>query len=274
MIRLSIITPVFNNVTYIGHAIENYLSIASEKTELIIIDGGSTDGTVDVINSYLTKKTSILLISEKDNGQSDAMNKGIKLAKGDFISFLNVDDYYSKDTFNQILTLIESDSSLKFIVGDCNVWNDKSELIYINRPSKLKLWHILSGYHFPVNPTAYFYKKEIHEMTSYYNVDNHYSMDLEFLIEARMEVEFVYFPIVWGNFRVLPETKTSVDNQNNLLENRKRELLKRYFRQQNLYIKLRVILYTFKRSNSPIMNKFIRKVIDKLKYEWNKVFRS
>jgi glycosyltransferase involved in cell wall biosynthesis len=270
MIRLSIIIPVYNNVAYIGQAIDNYLSLATDKTELVIMDGGSTDGTLEVIKSYVFNNPNIIWKSQKDDGQSDAMNQGIAISSGDFISFLNVDDYYSPETFSQVLKIIENDSSIDFLVGDCNVWDEKGDLIYVNRSSKLQKWHVLSGYHFPVNPTAYFYKKNIHERVGFYNGDNHYNMDLEFLVQARLETLFTYHPITWGNFRVLPNTKTSIDSANALLEDRKHDLLRFYLRKQNSYLRFRVALYRLKRKNLPILKKGINIFIDKLVWEFKK----
>ena len=237
MVLVSIITPVFNNVEYIEKCIQNVISQKCTSIEHLIVDGGSSDGTVDVIKKYADEYPHISWLSKKDSGQSEAMNKGINLAKGKYISFLNVDDYYSENTLNEIAELVTKDDSLKFIVGDCNVWNDKNELVYINRPSKGKPWHILSGYYFPVNPTAYFYEKSIHEQTGPYNVDNHYNMDLEFLIKSSLVTEMKYYNRIWGNFRLLPDTKTGSDQQNGLLEQRKTELFQRYLKKVSLKIK-------------------------------------
>ena len=273
MIRLSVIIPVYNNVTYIGKAIHNYLSLASDKTELIIIDGGSSDGTLEEIKAYSKKHLSIIWISEQDRGQSDAMNKGIRLANGQYISFLNVDDYYSPETFTKVLQILDYDTSINFLVGDCNVFDEKGGLIYINRPSKLKKWHLLSGYHFPVNPTAYFYRKDIHESLGYYNENNHFNMDLEFLVLARLKYEFTYFPIIWGNFRVLPNTKTALDVADDSLERKKFELLNHIIRKQNFYIRIRTHLYKFIRIKKLLSKTIFNLILDKLIFEIKKRFR-
>ena len=79
---LSLIIPVYNNVAYISKAIENYIAQSCSHAELIVVDGGSEDGTVEVIKHYASLNNSIRWISEKDNGQSQAMNRGIRLAQG------------------------------------------------------------------------------------------------------------------------------------------------------------------------------------------------
>ena len=238
MIKLTIITPVFNNVDYIEKCILNVVSQHCKGVEHLIMDGGSTDGTVAIIEQYAQKFSHIRWISEKDKGQSDAMNKGIKMAIGQYISFLNVDDYYTENTLEQILSIFKEEPTLTFLVGNCNVWKSNGELLYVNRPRKLKTWHILSGYFFPVNPSAYFYAKDIHEKIGGYNIDNHFNMDVEFLINASTVSTLMYFPMNWGNFRLLPNTKTVSDQDQGLLEKRKKELFQKYLNKFSWKIRL------------------------------------
>ena len=256
MVKLTIITPVFNNVEYIEKCILNVLAQGYEWIEHLIIDGGSTDGTFQLIEQYAQKFTHIKWISEKDKGQSDAMNKGIKMAGGEYISFLNVDDYYTENALSQVRSILTKDASLSFIVGNCNVWQPNGELLYINKPHKLKTSHILSGYFFPVNPSAYFYRKEIHQKIGGYNTDNHFNMDLEFLINASTVTTLKYYPMDWGNFRLLPNTKTVSDQDLGLLENRKKELFQTYLRKFSLQVRF----YTFCISKFESVKRNFRKI--------------
>jgi glycosyltransferase involved in cell wall biosynthesis len=270
MILLSIITPVFNNVSYITKAIENYLSQNCVDSELIIVDGWSSDGTKDVIEEYGRTYPSIRWISEKDEGQSDAMNKGIQLAQGEYISFLNVDDYYSKDSLNEVCSILRKNSDINYLVGNCNVWDQYGQLIYVNKPSKIKKWHVFSGFHFSVNPTAYFYRKSLHDNAGYYPNDNHYNMDLEMILRFRNITKFDYFPMIWGNFRMLPNAKTYEDQSSNLLELKKKHLIRRYLKSQSVFLKISVLAYTIYRKYFPIVLKFTHRVIDKVNFELHK----
>ena len=257
-------------MAFIAKAIENYLSQACADSELIIVDGGSSDGTVAVIEAYAKIHTNITWISEQDQGQSDAMNKGIKLAKGKYISFLNVDDYYSSGCLEEVAGILTNNPSIQYLVGDCNIWDQHGDLIYVNRPAKVKKWHVFSGYHFSVNPTAYFYQKSLHQKIGYYPLDNHFNMDLEMILRFREVVNFDYLPRNWGNFRMLPNAKTFEDQLSNQLEFRKKRLLSEYLKQKSIWIQLFTMFYKTKRKYIPVINKFFRVVIGKIRFELRK----
>jgi glycosyltransferase involved in cell wall biosynthesis len=271
MILISVIIPVYNNVIYISLAIENYLSQKCLDSELIVVDGDSIDGTKELIEEYAFRNASIRWISEKDEGQSDAMNKGIQLAQGEYISFLNVDDYYSAGCLNEVCSILKKNTDINYLVGNCNVWDQKGQLIYVNKPSKIKKWHVFSGFHFSVNPTAYFYRKSLHDIVGYYPYDNHFNMDLEIILRFREVTKFHYYPINWGNFRLLPNAKTYEDHSNNLMYVRKQELIRMFVDKQPFYLKLMISIYRFKRKYLPQFNYFLLKVKDKFLYELSKL---
>ena len=249
---ISIITPVYNSSSFIESCILNVISQRCSEIEHLIIDGDSTDGTIEIIKKFASQYSHIHWISEKDKGQSDAMNKGILNAQGDFISFLNVDDYYSEGTINEWLSILKKDSNLNFIVGNCNVWDDNNNLIYINKPKKLKVWHLLSNYYLPVNPSAYLYRKELHNYIGFYNLNNHFNMDVEFLLCTAKQFELKYFDRTWGNFRLIQGTKTKTEIENKLLESRKKKLFIEFLKSQNF----KIIFLT----NWVILNKKIFKI--------------
>lgn len=268
--KLTILLVVLNNKDFIKQAIDNFLAQACSEAELLIMDGASTDGTLSVIQEYATRFPSIRFVSEKDSGQSDAMNKGLKLVKGEFVSFLNVDDFYSEGVFNKVVSFLNNDSSIDFITGNCHVWDEKGALIYINRPTPIEKHHVLSGFHFPVNPTAYFYRKSIHDTVGYYNEKNHYNMDLEFIVQTVLHFKITYVNCDWGNFRMLPNTKTFSDQSNNQLEDRKRALLKRYLKDESIFVKFKVRLYKIDKVYTPRILSIYRKIRDKIGYEFSK----
>ncbi len=110
--KISIITVVWNNQETIKDAIESVLNQTYKNIEYIIIDGASTDSTIEIIKSYGDKIN--IFVSEKDNGIYDAMNKGITLATGDVVGILNSDDIYMNNT--SIQNIISKFEKKKLIV--------------------------------------------------------------------------------------------------------------------------------------------------------------
>ncbi len=269
--KLSILLVVLNNKAFIAQAMDNFLAQSCPDAELLVMDGASTDGTLSIIQDYAARYPSIRYVSEKDAGQSDAMNKGLRLAKGEFVSFLNVDDYYSEGVLNEVVSLLHADASIDFITGNCNVWDAQGELIYLNRPTPIEKHHVLSGYHFPVNPTAYFYRRSIHEKIGFYNEKNHYNMDLEFIIQTVLQYKITYVDRIWGNFRMLPNSKTFSDQSTKQLEIRKHALLSSYIKKTSYYVKLQVWLYRMKKKQYHRVHYFFRVLQDKINFEVSKL---
>lgn len=127
--KISIITPTFNSERTVSDTIESIFFQTHKDIEYIIIDGLSRDKTLSIISDY-QQKFNIKLISEKDSGLYDAMNKGVKLASGDIVGILNSDDYYySEEVLGKVNKIFESDPSISAVYGD---------ILYIDNDDKNK----------------------------------------------------------------------------------------------------------------------------------------
>jgi glycosyltransferase involved in cell wall biosynthesis len=202
--------------------------------EHLIIDGGSTDRTVEIIKKYSANYPHIRWLSERDRGQSDALNKGIGLAKGEIIGILNVDDYYEAGVLNRICEISKTLPIPSLIVGNCMLWNDDGELTWVNRPS-IRLSDFLEGKPFPVNPSAYFYHRSLHELIGPYNIEEDFAMDVDFLCKAVEVAHVSYFDENWGNFRFIKGTKTYEDTQKGRNISRQRKIFSQYRKQFPLH---------------------------------------
>jgi glycosyltransferase involved in cell wall biosynthesis len=229
---ISVITPVYNGERFIGSCIETVIAQGCpDLVEHIIVDGGSTDGTLEVIERYAERHPHIRWVSEKDKGQSDALNKGISMARGEILAVLNVDDFYEPNVLNRISEIFRKLPEPALLVGNCNIWDDKGKLLRVNKPAKLTLSDLLSGYRanpWPVNPSAYFYHTSLHREIGPYNVEDHYTMDVDFLLRAVQAANVRYVDEVWGNFRLIEGTKTAVDTKRGEDDRRVKTLLKSY----------------------------------------------
>jgi len=178
--KISIITVCYNSEKYIQSAIESVINQDYKDIEYIIIDGNSTDGTIEIIKKYKNKIHKF--ISEPDKGIYDAMNKGIKLATGEVIGFLNSDDLYQNNSVisNIVEGFVNKDCSI--IYGDLfyvkpgnpqiiiRSWNSKSFV----RGSFKKGWH-------PPHPTFYV-KREIYEKYGVFNLNYRLAADFELML--------------------------------------------------------------------------------------------
>lgn len=217
--KISVITPSFNAETYIDQAISCVLDQNYPQFEHIIMDGGSTDGTIDILRKY----NHLIWKSEKDQGQSHAMNKAFSLTTGDIIVVLNSDDFFEPGTFETVNDIFNSSRDIYFLVGGCNLLGENDRLVKKQDPAKcdLSLFGLLHwwwGYNHPLNSTCYFYKREVQENCGPFNENNHETMDYEFLLDCVCKYEFHKVSEVFGNYRYLPGTKTYRNNEKNAMK--------------------------------------------------------
>ena len=153
------------------------------------------------------------------------------MARGEILGILNVDDYYEPNTLNRIGEIFNTLPEPGMVVGNCNVWDDTQKLKYVNKPSRLRLNELLLGWSIhphPVNPSAYFYHKSIHKIVGPYDENDHYSMDLDFILKAVKVSTVRYVNETWGNYRLLRGTKTFTDQEKGSAFDRSKELLKKH----------------------------------------------
>jgi glycosyltransferase involved in cell wall biosynthesis len=231
---LTVITPVYNGQRFIESCLLSVIDQNCPEAEHLIMDGGSTDKTVDIIKDYAQRYPHIRWISKKDNGQSAAMNNGIAESRGKVISFLNCDDYYEPAVLPRVLDIFQKLPVPSFLTGNCNVLDDNEKIVYLNKPSRLSLTNILIGgekNQFPFNPSAYFYHRSLHEKAGFYDESDHYTMDLDFLLRAVRSAHIKYVDETWGNFRYIRGTKTFQSKENNRLEANKMRVMNVYLKE-------------------------------------------
>ncbi len=176
---VSIITVSFNSVKTIEKTILSVLEQTYKNIEYIIIDGGSTDGTVDIIKKYSDRIS--YWVSEKDEGISDAFNKGILASHGEIIGIINSDDWYEQDAI-QIIADLDYKNSADLYVGSLRYWNNeqKNHTIY---PAVNYKWTI--SFRMPhLNHPASFIKKEVYNEIGLFNTKYKYAMDYDLFLRA------------------------------------------------------------------------------------------
>jgi len=179
--RITIITVCYNRKATIEQAIKSVLSQNYHDIEYIIIDGNSTDGTKEIIESYRDKISQF--VSEPDKGMYDAINKGLKLATGDVIGLMHSDDeFFDRKAISRIAARFNYDPTIDGIYGDgMYVSNDTNERLIRDRIGGVfSLKKVKEGW-LPLHPTVYL-KKAIIDQNGFYNLDFKIASDTEFLL--------------------------------------------------------------------------------------------
>lgn len=176
---ISIITVVFNNEDYIECCIKSVLAQDYSNFEYIIIDGNSTDETLNIVNKYSDRINKI--VSEKDSGIYEAFNKGIKYATGDYIGFLNSDDYY---TDNKVLSEISKKLNIEknhVLFSNIKIIDRKTEkVLRVQNSSRFKPFLFRFGIA-PPHPT-FFCSKQVYERVGDYSTGYRVSADYEMMV--------------------------------------------------------------------------------------------
>jgi glycosyltransferase involved in cell wall biosynthesis len=206
--KISIITPSYNQGQYIEETICSVLDQNYPNLEYIIMDGGSKDNTVEVIKKY--EKHLTYWVSERDKGQSDAINKGFRMATGDVINWLNSDDYYSKDTLYKVGAAF-TDPSVNVYLGISRVFGNKGEFfttgtdVYAGNLEKTMGWA-------RIDQPETFFRKSCLDNIGYVDEQFHYIMDRELWVRYLLQYGFNGLKKtndLLAHFRVHDDSKTN-----------------------------------------------------------------
>jgi glycosyltransferase involved in cell wall biosynthesis len=209
---VTIITPCFKPGEFLSTCIEGVARLSqSGDVEHIVVDGGSGPETLSELRRLSEHHPHLQFLSEPDKGQSDALNKGVRLARGRWVGLLNVDDSYEPDLFKSLVPLLSKQPATSVHVGNCRLADATGHLIGINRPTATTWDQLILGepwFDFPCNPCAYFYPRDIHEVIGDYDVGDHHTMDLDFLIRLSAVLPFEMHDQIWGTFVMHEDCKT------------------------------------------------------------------
>lgn len=233
--RISVITATYNSASTIRDTIESVLNQNYPNVEFIVVDGASTDNTLEIVKEYGTKITKVF--SEPDGGIYDAMNKGIRNATGDVVGILNSDDFFSSSDILQTICETFSHNNIDALYGDVH-YVDPTDLTKIRRYYSSKIFKpSLFRFGFmPAHPSFYM-KKSCYDVHGLYPLDYQIAADYDFLIryiyKYRIKTQYVKKDFV--TMRVGGKSTESI--QNRLLLNKEIvKACKRYGIKTNLFI--------------------------------------
>ena len=220
---ISIVTPSFNQVSFIGEALESVRLQNAENYEHLVIDGMSTDGTVDLLRKQATnrKQQNVFWISERDRGQSEALNKGFRQAKGEIIGWLNSDDRYRAGCFEYIVQAFKDNPEVDIIYGDYLMVDALGKVLRIRREIEFNAFVLLYHRILYIPTTATFFRRRVFEEDNWLDEALQYAMDLEFFVRlSKRGYRFKHIPQLLADFRMQPNSKTCSYPDRQRLEHR------------------------------------------------------
>ncbi len=210
--KISIITSVYNNKNTIAESIESVLSQTYANIEYIVVDGASTDGTLDIIKQYQNKISTF--ISEPDKGIYDGLNKGIKLATGDVVGFLHSDDLYQNDRVIETIAQTFKDNQVDSTYGDLIYvrQHDTSKVVRYWKSGAFSLKKLSHGW-MPPHPTFFVKRKNYEEFDGF---DTRFKIAADYDIILRLlgkhSITTFYIPKILIKMRVGGESNKSLKN--------------------------------------------------------------
>ncbi len=203
--QVSIITPTLNQGSFIALTIESVLAQDYPALEYIVIDGGSTDQTLTILSSY---KSRVQWISEADNGQSSAINKGWRKSKGEILAWLNSDDLLEPGTIQQIVAAFQQHPETAMIYGECNYINQAGQIVgkFATRP-----WNyaelLKKATNFIPQPSVFIKRKAL-EKVGWLDESLHYLMDYDLFLRVGSDHSVLFLPETLAGLRLHNEAKS------------------------------------------------------------------
>jgi len=202
---VSIVTPSYNQGKYLERTILSVLNQDYPNIEYIIMDGNSSDNSVEIIQKYASQLT--YWQSKKDGGQTDAINQGFSKANGQIFAWINSDDTYEPHSISQAVDYLLNHPQAGMVYGDCNFIDSDDRIIGKFNAKQTNYRKLRTGYvHIPQQ--ASFWRSELWKKVSPLDQSIYFAMDYDLWLRLAKISKIDYFPKLWANFRLHGDTKT------------------------------------------------------------------
>jgi len=205
---VSIITPSYNQGDYIEETIRSVLTQSYPDIEYIILDALSTDNTHDILDKYEKHPRMSKIIREKDRGQSDAICKGFRMAKGEIVGWINSDDILADDVVERSVEFFQNDGKVALTYGDVTFVDSRGNIIKIRIPHPSITKDYLLNIDYDVCQPGSFYRKSVVEKVGYLNQGLNFCMDLDLWLNILTTHEARYIGTSAALFRWHESSKT------------------------------------------------------------------
>jgi len=244
---VSIVTPSYNQASYLEETICSVLEQDYPRIEYIIVDGGSTDGSVDIIKKYADKLA--WWLSEVDKGQTDAINKGFGRAKGQILAWLNSDDTYEPGAVTAAVKYLQGHPEVGMVYADCSFIDEQGRVIGKFSAAQTDYKRLRQGYvHIPQQ--TMFFREELWRAVGPLDPSFYFAMDYDLWVRIAARSTLKYLPgQTWANFRIHTSGKTiSADDRC------WPEMLRVYYRDGGSFFSVIVAKYYIRKLIAPLWN--------------------
>jgi glycosyltransferase involved in cell wall biosynthesis len=202
---VSIVTPSFNQGRFIEQTIQSVLAQDYPNLEYVVVDGGSTDQTLDILRRYEGR---LRWVSEPDGGQSEAINKGFRMARGDIVAWLNSDDTYLAGAVSKAVAHLQAHPEVALIYGEGYLMDEAGHVTRrFPATEPFNLWRLVHFSDYILQQTV-FWRRWVFDTVGMLDESLHYGMDWDFWIRVAKRFEVAYIPEFLGNLREYATAKT------------------------------------------------------------------
>lgn len=228
--KISLVTPSLNQGHFIEETIQSVLSQNYPNLEYIVMDGGSTDSTIPILERYSNQ---LKWVSEKDTGQANAINKGLRMASGEILAYLNADDLLLPGTLSKVAQQFIEQRQTMWVTGKCRIIDEdnreirklitayKNLWLYLSHPSVL----LITDY---ISQPATFWRASITSEMGYLDESLHYVMDYEYWLRLYAKYPPTFIPEYLAAFRIHLQSKTTSTGHKNVFIEEEQTIIQRH----------------------------------------------
>jgi GT2 family glycosyltransferase len=200
---VSIVTPSYNQAQFLEQTIRSVLDQDYPSLEYIVVDGASTDGSVEIIKKYSDKLA--WWVSERDNGQGEAINKGLARAKGEILAWINSDDYYLPNAISAAVKIFEQNPDVVLVYGNMLAVDQNGSTTNVLKYGQYSLEDLLCFQ--IIGQPAVFFRREVFEKTGGLDTSFHFMLDHHLWIRIAQQGKILHAPQIWSAARYHPLAK-------------------------------------------------------------------